>query len=205
MIWLLLIVGGFAVGGIMFSYILPKQFMGIDVCALSDDNNPGAANVFINCGVPMGLCCLSLDMAKGFFPVLLAIKYGDYHSPLFTLVMIAPVLAHAIAPFNRFHGGKCIAAIFGEMLALLRITRVGFTALALLYILFSTLIKISPNSKRSIVTFTLFGGISFVMLLIRHKTFVALGCLGVSLIAIEKHYRKNEIKQEETVPSSLSV
>lgn len=205
MIWWLLIIGGFTVGGIMFSYILPKQIMGIDICALSDDNNPGAANVFKNCGIPMGLGCLTLDMAKGFFPVLLGLKFGDYHRPLFALVMIAPVLAHAIAPFNRFRGGKCIATIFGETLALLSVTPVCFTVLVLLYILFSTLIKISPNSKRSIVTFTLFGGISFVMLLIRHMIYVAVGCLGVSLIAIRKHCRKHEIEQEQTVPSSLSV
>lgn len=71
MIWMYLIIGGFIEGGIMFSYLLPKLIMQKDICMLSGDHNPGAANVFINCGIPMGLTCLTLDMAKGFFPVFL--------------------------------------------------------------------------------------------------------------------------------------
>ncbi|MGM9601303.1 MAG: glycerol-3-phosphate acyltransferase [Faecousia sp.] len=191
--WGLLIVGGFAIGGIMFSYILPRLIMKKDICALSNDNNPGAANVFKNCGVPMGLCCLMLDMAKGFLPVYLATRLANYNNLLFAPVMIAPVLGHAIAPFNRFHGGKCIATIFGEMLALFRIAPVGFIALALLYILFSTLFRISPHSKRSIVTFLLFGNISFIILVLSKKYSIAVGCLAVSFIAIRKHGGAAEI------------
>ena len=67
-----LIAGGFLLGGVMFSRTLPKLLMGRDVCALRADKNPGAANVFAVCGVPMGLLCLALDMFKAY----LLDKYG---------------------------------------------------------------------------------------------------------------------------------
>ena len=63
-----LIAGGFLLGGVMFSRALPKLLTGKDVCALRTDKNPGAANVFAVCGVPMGLLCLALDMLKAYLP-----------------------------------------------------------------------------------------------------------------------------------------
>lgn len=72
-----LLAGGFLLGGVMFSRALPKLLTGKDVCALRADKNPGAANVFAVCGVPMGLLCLALDMFKAYLPVSLAAQYFD--------------------------------------------------------------------------------------------------------------------------------
>ena len=180
------IVGGFLLGGIMFSQILPKLIQGKDIQAISSDHNPGATNVFVNCGMGLGLTCLALDLAKGFIPVLLAGCYLDRSNMLFGIVMAAPVLGHAIAPFHHFHGGKCIATAFGEMLGLLPFHRVGLI-LAALYILFSTVIKISPNRVRSLVTFGLFGLISGILLTYQGEHAIALGCILISMTAIVKH------------------
>ena len=54
-LWLVCIVGGFCMGSIMFGRIIPKVFFNMDICAVSDDHNPGTANVFVNCGVGWGL------------------------------------------------------------------------------------------------------------------------------------------------------
>ena len=78
-----LIAGGFLLGGVMFSRALPKLLTGKDVCALRADKNPGAANVFAVCGVPMGLLCLALDMLKAYLPVSLAAQYLDTQSVWF--------------------------------------------------------------------------------------------------------------------------
>ena len=134
-----LIAGGFLLGGVMFSRALPKLLTGKDVCALRADKNPGAANVFAVCGVPMGLLCLALDMLKAYLPVSLAAQYLDTQSVWFALALAAPVLGHAVGVFNGFHGGKCIASAFGAMLAL-ALTGVSLTGLLLLagrYIFFS--------------------------------------------------------------------
>ena len=182
----LFIAGGFLSGGIMFSQLIPQWIQGKDIQAVSDDHNPGATNVFVNCGVGLGLICLFLDLFKGFLPVFLGCLSLDRSNLMFGLVLAAPVLGHAIAPFHHFHGGKCIATAFGEMLALLPFNRIGIF-LAVLYVIFSTVIKISPNRIRSIVTFGLFGLVSAFWLTFKGQYSIALGCVLISLTAIVKH------------------
>ena len=188
LLWVGFTAGGFLMGGIMFSQLIPQWVQHKDIQAISDDHNPGATNVFVNCGIGLGILCLILDMAKGFIPVFLACKFLDIHNMKFALVLAAPVLGHAIAPYHRFHGGKCIATAFGEMLALLYWNRVGIL-LAVLYVFFSTVVKIHPNRVRSIVTFSLFGLLALVTQAVRGEYAVALGCGLISLIAIVKHSR----------------
>ena len=91
---ILFVLGGYFLGGIMFSDIFPRVFMKKDIKNLSDDKNPGASNVFKICGVPMGILCLFLDMAKGFLPVFLFMSFNGTDSFVFSLVLISPVLGH---------------------------------------------------------------------------------------------------------------
>lgn len=186
--YILSITGGFLLGGIMFSQILPEKILHKDIQAISEDHNPGATNVFVNCGTAMGLTCLVLDLLKGMIPVLLAGYLLDRKNLLFGIILAAPVLGHAVAPFHHFHGGKCIATSFGEMIGLLPFNRIGLL-LAGLYIIFSTVIKIQPNRVRSIVVYSLFGLSSSILLTAREENSIALGCILISLIAIFKHSR----------------
>lgn len=184
--WLICILGGFSLGGIMFCQVIPKVFLGVDICAVSDDHNPGATNVFINCGPRWGALCLTLDLLKGVIPVWFAIQHLPVYHPMFALVLAAPVLGHAMAPFLQFHGGKCIATAFGEMLGLYSVCRIGLL-LAGLYILFSTVVPIHPNRIRSIVTFVLFGTISLVLLFTQQQMAIGVGCGLIALIVTLKH------------------
>ncbi len=177
---------GFMLGSILFSQLLPKLILKKDICEIGEDGNPGAANVFMKCGVPMGIVCVLLDIFKGALPVLIACYNVDTKSLLFALVIIAPVMGHALGIFNKGRGGKCIATSFGVLIGLFPITLIGLL-LALFYILFSTVLKISPNAKRSIITFLLFGIGALIILLIRGLYSVALGCALISVIAITKH------------------
>lgn len=186
--YILSITGGFLLGGIMFSQILPEKILHKDIQAISEDHNPGATNVFVNCGTAMGLTCLVLDLLKGMIPVLLAGYLLDRKNLLFGIILAAPVLGHAVAPFHHFHGGKCIATSFGEMIGLLPFNRIGLL-LAGLYIIFSTVIKIQPNRVRSIVVYSLFGLSSSILLTAREENSIALGCILISLISIFKHSR----------------
>lgn len=197
-LWCLLIFGGFFNGSIMFSRLLPLLLTGKDVSAESDDRNPGAANAFTACGVAIGLLCLLLDMLKGFLPVLLGRMFLNTNDLLFALVIVAPVLGHAIAPLNRFHGGKCIATSFGVTIALMP-GCLAAPILALLYILFSTLIRVRPHRRRSIVTFGLFALLTSPPLLYAGKTAYAIACAAIAMTAIYKHHRapQNEPKKEK--------
>ena len=184
--WTIYILLGFLLGSVHFSYILPKLLMHRDICRLSDDHNPGAANVFIHCGVSMGLLCLVFDMAKGFIPVFLAARAMNINSMMFAAVMLAPVLGHALGVFNRFRGGKCIATAFGVLLGLIPYSWVVFL-LAAVYITFSTLLKVRPNRRRSIAAFLVFGSVAFILLIIQNHLSFAFGCAAISITAIIRH------------------
>ena len=155
LLWVLFIALGFIFGSILFSKTIPKLAVGKDICALSEDSNPGAANVFSNCGIKLGMICVLLDILKGFAPVFIATFVLDTSNIAFAAVMAAPVLGHALGIFNKFKGGKCISTSFGVVLGIMPESRIGFL-LAILYIVFSTLIKIKPNSRMSIITFSIF-------------------------------------------------
>ena len=185
-IWIALIIGGFLLGGVMFSRILPKFILKKDICLISPDRNPGSSNVFVSCGIPMGLLCLFLDMMKGFLPVIFAVKTMDIQQLWFMAVLAMPVLGHAIAPFNHFHGGKCIATAFGELIALLPVTPIGLV-LAGAYILFSVIIRINPIRKRSIIAFGLLGIISGLLLITSCQYSIYGGCILIAVVAIVRH------------------
>ena len=184
--WIVVIVGGFLLGGILFCRLIPLKLKRIDICAASDDGNPGAANVFKLCGWPLGLFCLVLDMLKGFLPVFLTLKYLDSSSPAFVLVLLAPALGHAFPLWGSRRGGKCIATIFGELIALLVVSPAGWI-LAALYIFFSVAWRIRPHRRRSIVTFGLFALVSGAYECYRKRYAIAVGCTLLSGLAILKH------------------
>lgn len=187
-VWFAFIGGGFCLGGIMFSQIIPGIILNKDVRLISPDHNPGAANVFASCGVPMGLLCLFFDMLKGFLPVFASVAVLNHSHMLFSVTLLAPVLGHAIAPFNRYNGGKCIATAFGELLALLPLTRAALV-LAGLYIFFSTIVRIRPDRLRSMVVFGLFGAISAIVLTVQGRFALAAGCAAIASVAFLKHTR----------------
>lgn len=194
-----LIAGGFLLGGVMFSRALPKLLTGKDVCALRADENPGAANVFAVCGVPMGLLCLALDMLKAYLPVSLAARYLDTQSVWFALALAAPVLGHAVGVFNGFHGGKCISSAFGAMLAL-ALTDVSLTGLLLLaglYIFFSVIVKIRPHRLRSMLVFALYGVSAAVFYSLHGAAALALGCGIIAVIGVARHTRRFCVAEDE--------
>ena len=203
-----LIAGGFLLGGVMFSRALPKLLTGKDVCALRADKNPGAANVFAVCGVPMGLLCLALDMFKAYLPVSLAAQWVlyllpwpllDTQSVWFALALAAPVLGHAVGVFNGFHGGKCIASAFGAMLALALtgVSLSGLLLLAGLYIFFSVAVKIRPHRLRSMLVFALYGVSAAVFYSLHGEGALALGCGMIAVTGVLRHTRRFCVAEDE--------
>ena len=63
---------GYFLGSLMFGYLIPRIFKGIDVRSLSSDGNPGTANAFFYGGAACGSAVLVCDLLKGFLPVHLA-------------------------------------------------------------------------------------------------------------------------------------
>ncbi len=198
--WGLLILGGYLLGSVHFCRAVPLLVRRIDITKESADGNPGAANVFTLCGWQMGLFCLFCDMAKGFLPVFCALKWFGHDRWLFAAVMLAPALGHAFSVLHRFRGGKCIAVIFGEMVALLWFTPVGLL-LAGIYIFFSVAVKIDPHSRRSVAAFTLFGPAALALEWLFGQAAVGLGCAGLSALAVGKHLMNRE-RERQPVPAA---
>ena len=193
LIWNTVIWGGFLLGSFPFCYFIPKWIKGIDVVSNSKDHNPGASNVFSLCGIFMGVICLFLDIAKGIITPYYIIHNHLEKSLLFSLVMIAPVLGHAVGMFLSFRGGKCIATTFGVMIALLPVSKIGLF-LAVIYIILFGIIRVKPHRKCSIMTFSIFGTISPIILIYYNHYSFALGCMGISLIVLYKHLKSQELK-----------
>ena len=196
-LWVACILNGFLLGSIMFSQLIPQIFLHKDICEISDDHNPGSTNVFTSCGIFWVMLCLCLDLAKGFLPVFLGVQILKTDHLLFAAVLIAPVLGHAVAPFNHLHGGKCISTAFGALLGLYPLTKIVFL-LAGIYIILSTILRIPSTRIRSIITFSLFGILSTVILLHINQYSIALGCFLISFIAIIKHSKLFAYVQIET-------
>lgn len=185
---ILVVLGGFFSGSLMFSSWIPRLLLHRDIVAESDDHNPGAGNVFKLCGVFWGFVCLFFDLGKGFLPVWAACRLMNAGRWWFALAICAPVLGHAIAPLHRFRGGKCVAVSFGALLGLLPVSFTVFV-LAGVYILFSTLLRINPHRRRSAWTFFVFGVLASAMALWQGLISVAIGSSLIAVVGVLKHTR----------------
>ena len=197
-LWLAFTAVGFLSGSIMFCRIIPALITHKDICAISDDRNPGAFNVFRHCGKKIGALCLFLDILKAFAPVILAGYFLDTDSILFAFVIASPVLGHAVGLFGG-RGGKCISASFGAAAGLIPVTCLPFLLLAGIYVLFSGIVRIRPNRKCSIVVYACFASVCAVVLNLLGYYSVALGCGIISATAIVKHLnfrlRRSEVNE----------
>lgn len=184
--YLFFIIIGYLSGSILYAYILPKYLKHMDITKLSTDKNPGAANAFMHAGIPIGILVIVCEILKGTIPVWLACRHTDQNSLFFTFIIIAPVLGHSYPLFFKGKkGGKAIAVSFGVLLGLYPdLTPVCM--LAMLYIIFSLFVIVSPHLFRSITSFTVFG-----ICIQLHTTVplsIKLGCLLLSIIVVYRHF-----------------
>ena len=112
-----LVLIGFAylLGSLPSGYVVGK-LAGVDVRTVGS-GNVGATNVARAVGKGQGLLTLIADVAKGFVPVALALRWGMQPAAL-AMVAIAAFLGHLYPAFLRFHGGKGVATALGALLAL---------------------------------------------------------------------------------------
>lgn len=141
---------GYASGSVLYALVFAKLF-NKDLLSDSCDRNPGAANAFQNGGFLCGVCTLCCDLLKGFLPVFLYLRHCGSGAGL-ALVLAAPVLGHVFPAWRRFRGGKGIAVSFGCLLGLAP-DMLPVLIFAGFFILYSTLIKISPHFYRTLAAY----------------------------------------------------
>ena len=118
----------------------------------------------------------------------------------FALVLSAPVVGHAFSVFRHFRGGKAIAVSFGVLAGLLPLWQ-PIALLAVCYLFFSCVVRISPNRCRSIVTYVCFAALSIVW---PRGRMVAAGCVLISAIVIARHLFSEEAPEAFTASLGLS-
>ena len=133
---LLLTIGGYLSGSVLYAYLIPYLLCGIDIREASRDGNPGTANVFRICGAKVGTLVAAMEFAKAFVPVAAALSLLDQEAAgcWFALIILAPVFGHMYSVLNLFRGGVGIAAAFGTMIAIFLETRLLIVAV-LLYVI----------------------------------------------------------------------
>ena len=128
---LLVIVIAYLLGGIPFGYVLVRLTTGKDIRS-SGSGNIGATNVLRTTGRAAGVATLLLDVAKGYFAVLIAARMTDDDPLWMSLSALAVMAGHAYPVFLKFHGGKAVASFIG---AFLYLTPLPLAAVLVLFVI----------------------------------------------------------------------
>jgi glycerol-3-phosphate acyltransferase PlsY len=106
----------YLLGAMPFGLLISRTCCGIDPRE-QGSGNIGATNVGRLCGTKYGAMTLTLDMLKGFLPVLLATSFSESYFFL-TLVATAAVSGHMFSVFLNGKGGKGVATWVGAFVAI---------------------------------------------------------------------------------------
>lgn len=174
---------GYLSGSILFAELLPRWFCHVDIRKISEDGNPGTFNVFQQCGAMMGSLVLALELAKGFFPVHMALQAVNPERWPFALVLAAPVVGHAFPVQHIRKGGKSIAVSFGALLGLHPVL-LPAVLLAASYLVFSLVVVIGSHAVRSMAAFGMWA--AFCCRIPGNEA-LHLGALLIASVVIGKH------------------
>ena len=108
-------IAAYLVGSLSFAVIVSRA-MGLADPRTFGSKNPGATNVLRSGSKKAAIIVLLLDGLKGFFPVLLAKKFGaawGLGDGTIAAVAFAAFLGHLYPVFFRFKGGKGVATFTG--------------------------------------------------------------------------------------------
>ena len=184
---------GYLSGSLLWAKLFSSLFAKEDITSVSPDGNPGASNAFRYGGFWCGSLTLCFDLLKGFLPVMLYCRSAVSLPSLgLAFVMAAPVIGHTHSVFHGFRGGKGIAVSFGCLLGLTPDLRPALV-LAVLFILFSVVIKISPHYYRTLATYIV--AIPIMFSVVRTGA-VRLGFLLIAETVILKLWGSKEEKEK---------
>lgn len=146
---------GYLSGSILYARVFTTLLKKENVIENSCDKCPGTANAYKYGGALCGALTLLCDILKGFLPIFLYIicPFGKSSNAVLSgLLLAAPVVGHIFPIFYRFKGGKGIATTFGCLLAIMPLWQ-PFTALAVFFIFFSLVLRITPHFHRTLIAY----------------------------------------------------
>ena len=184
---------GYLSGSLLWAKFFGNLLVKEDITAASPDGNPGTSNAFRYGGFWCGCLTLCFDMLKGFLPVALYFHGAESLPTLgLALVMAAPVMGHNYSVFHGFRGGKGIAVSFGCLLGLAPDLRPALL-LAVMFVVFSVVIKITPHFYRTLATYIVTMPLMFVVI---HEAAIRIGFLLIAEAVILKLVASKEKKEK---------
>ncbi|MDR1616606.1 MAG: glycerol-3-phosphate 1-O-acyltransferase PlsY [Syntrophomonadaceae bacterium] len=113
---LFVIIIGYFIGNIPFSYIFTKIFTQRDI-RMMGSGNVGATNAFRSGGNLAGILSLLADMLKGFISAWAGLNLGGEAGTV--LASLAVVIGHCYPLLLKFKGGKGVASVGGVVIFLM--------------------------------------------------------------------------------------
>lgn len=170
------VIAGYLIGSVPFSYIVGRLWAGIDIRRCGS-GNVGMTNVWRNAGPAAGITALVLDLGKGMLAVWLARQYGN--ELVVALAGISVLVGHSWPVFLGFKGGKLVATGVGVMTAIS--PTVGITAMLIWIVVTGVTRYVSVGSITAVVL------IPFLMLANHlEPPFLILGGFA-AIFAVYKH------------------
>lgn len=168
------------IGSIPFAFIITKIFKQGDIRKIGS-GNVGATNVLRTGKKSLALLVLTLDIIKGFFPiVIISIIYENYSLLILILVGSFSIIGHIFPIWLKFKGGKGVATYIGFILAINYKLGIIFI---LIWLLIAFLKKYSSLASIASLVIT---PIAYLIIFNDLKVFFIMTIL--SFIIIYKHY-----------------
>ena len=169
------------IGSIPFGYILTKFFSLGDIRDIGS-GNIGATNVLRTGNKTLAFTVLSLDILKGFLPLIILKKYFLVTNSEIIIYLIASltILGHLFPIWLKFKGGKGVATYIGYLFA------VNYL-LGLIFII-SWLIIAGIKKYSSLASILSLIILPFAAILLSYENIIILLFCLISIIIISKHY-----------------
>ena len=169
------------IGSIPFGYILTK-FFGLGDIRDIGSGNIGATNVLRTGNKTLALTVLSLDILKGFLPLIILKNFFLLNNSEIIIYLIASltILGHLFPIWLKFKGGKGVATYIGYLFA------VNYL-LGLIFI-FSWLIIAGIKKYSSLASILSLIILPFAAMLLSYENIIILLFCLIGIIIISKHY-----------------
>ena len=185
---------GYLVGSLPFAIWVTRFAKNVDVRD-AGSGHAGTTNTFRQAGLGWSLVVLVLDVAKGFIPTLLAIRYTN-ETWVIALTAAGAVIGHCWTVFAQFRGGMGLATFGGTLLAVN-----WFAFLMGLGLLLAITITLRHTARASVFTGILMAPFFYILNLRGIEIWVALaGGLVIAyrfLIDWNRQYRELWLDREK--------
>lgn len=145
-VYILIAIISYLIGGIMPAIILTKSMKGFDVRE-KGSNNAGSTNVLRTAGKKVAILTLIADVFKGSIAVLLSLLFAHYlnldNSIVSIISAISVVIGHTFPIYFGFKGGKGVATSIGAVLVINPTIVLIVVLFALSIIIFTRLVSVA--------------------------------------------------------------